>query len=64
MLLNTLHFGAKRKVKRYKIRGELVQNAVKNAAKRKMESINIHSNGINKTFYHHQNHGRKGSNRG
>ena len=49
--------GAKRKVKRYKTRGEMVQNAVQNAAKRKTKSIKIHSNGINKTFYHHQNHG-------
>jgi len=39
------------------MQGEMVQNAVQNVAKRKMESINIHSNGINKTFYHYQNHG-------
>ena len=57
MLLNTVRFGAKRKVKRYKTQGEMVQNAVQNAAKRKMKGINIHGNGINKTFYHHQNHG-------
>jgi len=57
LVQNALHFGAKRKVKRYKMQGEMVQNAVQNAAKRKMKGINIHGNGINKTFYHHQNHG-------
>jgi len=56
-VLNALHFGTKRKVKWYKTQGEMVQNAVQNAAKRKMKGINIHGNGINKTFYHHQNHG-------
>ena len=57
MLLNAVRFGAKRTAFWYKTQGEMVQNAVQNAAKRKMKSINIRSNGINKTFYHHQNHG-------
>ena len=57
MLLNAVRFGAKCKVKWYKTQGKMVQNAVQNAAKRKMKGINIHGNGINKTFYHHQNHG-------
>ena len=57
MLLNVVHFGAKRTAFWYKTQGEMVQNAVQNAAKRKMKGINIHGNGINKTFYHHQNHG-------
>ena len=56
MLLNAVRFGAKRTAFWYKTQGEMVQNAVQNAAKRKMKSINIHGNGINKTFYHHQNH--------
>ena len=56
MLLNTVRFGAKRTAFWCKTQGKKVQNAGRNAAKRKMESINIHSNGINITFYHHQNH--------
>ena len=56
-MLNAVRFGAKCKVKWYKTQGKMVQNAVQNAAKRKMKGINIHGNGINKTFYHHQNHG-------
>ena len=57
MPLNAVHFGAKRSAFWCKTQGEMVQNAVQNAAKRKMKGINIHGNGINKTFYHHQNHG-------
>ena len=33
----------------------MVLNAVQNAAKRKTKSINIHCNGINKTFQSHEN---------
>ena len=50
MPLNAVRFGAKRKVKRYKMQGEMVQNAVQNAAKCETKSINIHNNCINKTF--------------
>ena len=49
MPLNAVRFGAKRKVKRYKTQGEMVQNAVQNAVKRKKKSINMHYNGINIT---------------
>jgi len=54
-----VRFGAKRKVKWCKTQGEMVQNAVQNAAKRKTKNINIHSNCINKTLYRHQNHSWK-----
>ena len=56
MPLNAVRFGAKRKVKWYKTQGKMVQNAVQNAAKRRMKSINIRSSGINKALYHRQNH--------
>ena len=62
LLLNALRFGAKRKVKRYKTQGEMVQNAVQNAAKRKAKSINIHCNCINKTFKIYEIHAQKGQN--
>ncbi len=42
----------------------MVQNAVKNAAKRKPKSINIRCYGINKTFSSHEKHGSKGQNNG
>jgi len=32
------------------LQGKMVQNTRQNGAKRKTKSINIHSNGINKTF--------------
>ena len=35
----------------------MVQNAVKNAGKREVKSINIHRNGINKTLSNHEKHG-------
>ena len=38
----------------------MVQNAVQNAAKRKTKRINMHCNGINKTFKNHERHGKKG----
>ena len=50
LVLNALRFGAKRKVKWCKMQGVLLQNAGQNGAKRNAKSINIHSNGINKTF--------------
>jgi len=58
-VLIAVRFGAKRKVKWCKTQGEMVQNAVQNAAKRKTKNINIHSNCINKTLYRHQNHSWK-----
>ena len=57
MLLNVVQYAAKCSAFWCKTQGKMVQNAVQNAAKRKMKGINIHGNGINKTFYHHQNHG-------
>ena len=47
---NTLRFGAKRKVKWCKMQCVLVQNTRQDGAKRNAKSINIHGNGINKTF--------------
>ena len=41
----------------------MVQNAVQNAGKREVKSINIHRNGINKTLSSHEKHGRKGAKR-
>ncbi len=40
----------------------MVQNAVRNGAKRKAESINNHCNRINKTFMNHEKLGQKGKN--
>ena len=42
----------------------MVQNAGQNGAKRNAKSINIHGNGINKTFKNHETHGKKGQNGG
>ena len=42
----------------------MVQNTVKNAAKRKPKSINIRCYGINKTLSSHVFHGSKGENNG
>ena len=53
MLLNAVHFGAKRKVKWCKTQGKMVLNAVQNAAKCEVKSINIHRNGIDKTSSNH-----------
>ena len=50
-------FGAKRSAFWCKTQGEMVQNAVQNAAKRKVKSINIHCKCINKTFKKHETHG-------
>ena len=50
LVLNALRFGAKRKVKWCKMQCVLVQNTRQNGAKRNAKSINIHGNGINKTF--------------
>ena len=47
---NAVRFGAKRKVKWCKMQGVLLQNAGQNGVKRNAKSINIHGNGINKTF--------------
>jgi len=56
MPLNAVHFGAKRSAFWCKTQGEMVQNAVQNAAKRKAKSINIHCNCI-KNFKNHEIHG-------
>ena len=59
-MLNALRFGAKCSVFWCKTQGEMVQNAVQNAAKRKAKSINIRCKCINKTFKNHEIHGQKG----
>ena len=50
MPLNAVRFGAKCSAFWCKTQGKMVQNAVKNAAKRNTKSIKIRSNGINITF--------------
>ncbi|EFC69495.1 hypothetical protein HMPREF0670_00818 [Prevotella sp. oral taxon 317 str. F0108] len=40
----------------------MVQNAVQNGAEHRMKSINIHGNGINKTFSNHETNSSKGQN--
>ena len=60
MPLNAVHFGAKRSAFWCKMQGEMVQNAVQNAAKRKAKSINTHCKCINITFKNHEIHGKKG----
>ena len=57
MPLNAVRFGAKCSVFCCKTQGEMVQNAVLFATKRKAKSINIHSNCINKTLSRHVIHG-------
>jgi len=54
---NAVRFGAKCSVFWCKTQGKMVQNAVRFAAKRKTESINIHINCINKSCYSHDTHG-------
>jgi len=44
------------------MQGKMVLNAVQSGAKCKAKSINIHSNGINKTLSNHEKHGSKGQN--
>ena len=61
-MLNALRFGAKCSVFWCKTQGEMVLNAVQNAAKRKAKSINIHCNCINKTFKSHEKLGQKRQN--
>ncbi len=50
MVLNAVHFGAKRSVFWCKTQGKMVLNAVQNGAKCEPTRINIPYNGINKTF--------------
>ena len=50
MVQNAVRFGAKYKVKWCKTQGKMVLNAVRNGTKCKAKNINIHCNGINKTF--------------
>ena len=50
MPLNAVRFGAKCSAFWCKTQGKMVLNAVLNAAKCEAKSINIHWNGINKTF--------------
>ena len=56
MVQNAVRFGANCSAFWYKTQGEMVQNAVQNAAKRKAKSINIHCNCI-KNFKNHEIHG-------
>ena len=60
MPLNAVRFGAKRKVKWCKTQGKLPLNAVQNAARCEMESINIRYDCINKPSPNHETHGQKG----
>ncbi len=60
MPLNAVHFGAKCSAFWCKMQGKMVQNAVQNAAKHKVKSINIHCKWKNKTFKNHEIHGKKG----
>ena len=60
MPLNAVYFGAKCSAFWCKTQGEMVQNAVQNAAKRKPKSINIQCKCINKTFKNHEIQGKKG----
>ena len=64
MVQNAVRFGAKYKVKWCKTQGKMVLNAVRNGTKCKAKNINIHCNGINKTFMSHEIHARKGRNSG
>jgi len=50
MPLNAVRFGAKCSAFWCKTQGKMVQNTVLNGAKCEAISINIHRNGINKTF--------------
>ena len=50
MVLNAVQYAAKRRAFWCKTQGEMVQNAVQNAAKRDTKSIKIRPNGINITF--------------
>ena len=54
-----MRFGAKGSAFWCKTQGEMVLNAVQNAAKRKEKSINILCICINKTFKNHEIHGKK-----
>jgi len=61
-VLNAVRFGAKCSAFWCKTQGKMVQNAVQNGAKHRMKSINIHGNGINKTFSNHETNSSKGQN--
>ena len=50
MVQNAMRFGAKCNAFWCKMQGKMVQNAVRNAAKRDTKSIKIRPNGINITF--------------
>ena len=50
MVQNAVRFGAKCNAFWCKMQGKMVQNTLQNGAKCKAKSINIHCNGINKTF--------------
>ena len=56
MPLNAVRFGAKCSAFWCKMQGKMVQNAVKNVAKRDTKSIKIRPNGINITFWNHETH--------
>jgi len=50
LMLNAVQYAAKRSAFWCKTQCVLMLNAVQNAAECKIKSINIHCNGINKTF--------------
>ena len=62
LVLNGVRFGTKWSAFWYKMACVLVLNVRRNAAKNEAKSINIHSICINKTFYSHEKHSRKGHN--
>ncbi len=64
MVQNAMRFGAKCNAFWCKMQGKMVQNTQQNGAKCEAKSINIHCNGINKTFWNHEVLGRKGQNSG
>mgnify|MGYP000418832428 FL=1 len=57
MVQNAVRFDAKRKVKWCKTQGKMPLNAVQNAARCEMESINIRYDCINKPSPNHETHG-------
>ena len=62
LVQNRVRFGAKWSAFWCKMKCVLVLNARQNGAKYAAKSINIHSICINKTFYGHEKHSRKGHN--
>jgi len=59
---NRVRFGAKWSAFWCKMQGKMPLYVVRFAAKCESKSINIHCNGINKTFSNHETHGPEGQN--